>query len=45
MEFWLSPTILDITAKVGRLVATDDFTDLLQKIGYAQIQVEIDSSH
>lgn len=29
MEFWLSPTILDIAAEVGRLLATNDFTDFL----------------
>lgn len=37
-------TILAIMVEVGKLLAMNDFTDLLQKIGYARIRVEIDSS-
>lgn len=42
-EFWLSMTILAIVAEVGKPLAMVDFTDLLQKIDYAQFQVEFDS--
>lgn len=41
MEFWLSTAIMAIAMEAGKLLVMDDFMDLLQKIGYARIQVEI----
>lgn len=43
MEFWMSSLILAIVVEAGRLVATDNFTYLLWKIGYARVWVEIDA--
>lgn len=37
IEFWLTSIILAITTEAGRPLATDNFIDLLQKIGYAPI--------
>lgn len=42
MKFWKPSTILAIAAKAGKLLATEDFTDLLRKIGYAQIYISGD---
>lgn len=44
LEYWISQMILAITAKAEKLLAIDDFTELLRKIGYARIRVEIDAT-
>lgn len=43
LEYWLPTTILAITAKAGRPLSLDDFTDLLKKTRYARIRVELDA--
>lgn len=43
MEFWLSKAIMAIAAEAGKPLAVDDFTELLRKIGYAKVRVEIDA--
>lgn len=43
IEYWISHMILAIEAKAGKLLAVDDFTEILRKTGYAQIRVEIDA--
>lgn len=42
LEYWLSTTILAIATKAGRSLSINDFTDLLRKMGYARVRVEID---
>lgn len=42
MKFWSLSIILAIAVEVGRLMAVDDFMDLLRKTGYAWVKVEID---
>lgn len=42
MEFWMSTAIIAIVLEAGQPLAIDDFIDLLKKIGYARVRVEID---
>lgn len=44
MEFWLSMAIMAITAEVGKPLVVDDFTELLQKTGFATVRVGIDAA-
>lgn len=43
LEFWMSIAIMAIAAKARRSLAIDDFIDLLRKIGYEWVRVEIDA--
>lgn len=43
LEYWLSMAIFAIVAEVGRRLSIDDFTDMLRKMGYAHMRVEIDT--
>lgn len=42
LEYWLSSMIMAIVVEASKPLAMDDFMDLLRKIGYAQVRVEID---
>lgn len=41
LEYWLLLMIMAITTKAGKPLAVDDFMDLLRKIGYARVRLEI----
>lgn len=45
MEFWGRPTILAIAVEAGKPLDADVFTNHLQKVGYAKVRVEIDSTN
>lgn len=42
LEYWRLVAILAIAAEAGRPISLDDFTNLLKKIGYACVRVELD---
>lgn len=44
LEYWVSSAIMTVATKISNPLSIDDFMDLLQKMGYVRVRVEIDSS-
>lgn len=43
LEYWVPTAIMAIVEETGIPLSIDDFTDLLKKMGYARVRVEIDA--